>query len=452
MKSSLGDSPSRDETLKFLFESSSYGNLGLFIGAGFSKAVFADEEDNLALSWGELLRVVSKKLRMQLDDFMKEGSSFPEVASALCTAYAEKSGESIDIAVATFKSTLCDCTAWYPPETARSKYAEFLKQLAPSWIITTNYDQILECLLSGTSVSLGPNDSFISRRGITPIFHLHGVRTQPSDLIILQEDYVALFRPNQYRQIRLALAMRESTTCLLGYGLGDVNVLTALDWSKNVFEDGGTNYPHDVIQVLREKKPSPEPRRLSNGVLVIETDEIASFFEEYSHTVTDLQKERDKKGRKLRAIVKIFKDADPDHVDKFIDDTDWRLDVLKSLPRYGVDVVAEFEVFLSKVFKEMRKRSGKPGAFGAYAVNLEIILDFFEVFGHTDMPPALLAAIVANFGHLALYIGDQFGSSWAAKSTWDTRKHELDKSTVAELRTIARQYGHTTLARLLKGL
>ena len=59
-----------------------------------------------------------------------------------------------------------------------------------------------------------------------------------------------LFRPSQYRQIRLALTIKESTTCLLGYSLGDVNVLTALDWSKNVFRESKGNYPHEVVQIL----------------------------------------------------------------------------------------------------------------------------------------------------------------------------------------------------------
>lgn len=67
MKTTLGDSPSRIEVLKFLFESSTYGNLGLFIGAGFSKAVFSYEEDEVALSWGDLLVAASKAMGVELE-------------------------------------------------------------------------------------------------------------------------------------------------------------------------------------------------------------------------------------------------------------------------------------------------------------------------------------------------------------------------------------------------
>jgi hypothetical protein len=85
-------------------------------------------------------------------------------------------------------------------------------------------------------------------------------------------------------------------------------------------------------------------------------------------------------------------------------------------------------------------------------MNLNIILDFLNAFEIADFPPALLAAVVPNFDRLAQYIGDDFGSSWAAKSVWDCRKSELAKSTVAELRVIANQYCHATLKHLLQDL
>jgi hypothetical protein len=83
-KSTLDDSPSRSEVLEFLFESSTYGNLGLFIGAGFSKAVFAYEEEEVALSWGDLLVKVSKSMGVELGKKSnREGKSYPELASLL---------------------------------------------------------------------------------------------------------------------------------------------------------------------------------------------------------------------------------------------------------------------------------------------------------------------------------------------------------------------------------
>jgi hypothetical protein len=445
----LGKLPSRNDVLNFLFASSTYGNLGLFVGAGFSKAVFASIEENIALSWGELLTKASKNMGMNFAKFSCEGSSYPELASALCTAHAKKTGGSFSISLKALKQSLSTSTAWYPKEPKKTEYSNYIKDLSPSWIITTNYDQILECLLPGASISLGPNDSFISQKNIIPIYHLHGVRTHPDELVISQADYVSLFRPNEYRQIRLALAIKESTTCLLGYGLGDVNVLTALDWSSEVYKESRGDYPHEVIQVIRQKEPESEPYRLENGIVVIETTSISTFCKEYAAVAAKLRVKKKQYMKNLELIAKAFKDAKEDYVNRFIDDEKWRRLALKALDKNVVNLVAEFEIFLRKALDESKRRSGKPGAFHAYATNLNIIIDFLNAFENEHFPPALLAVLVPNFDRLAMYIGDDFGASWEAKSVWDKRKGELSSTTVAELRAIALQYNYVTLTKLL---
>ena len=55
--------PTRTEVLTFISKSASYGNLGLFVGDGFSKAVLNDPM-KIALSWGELLERSAKKLKV----------------------------------------------------------------------------------------------------------------------------------------------------------------------------------------------------------------------------------------------------------------------------------------------------------------------------------------------------------------------------------------------------
>jgi len=74
--SRVADSASRKEVLTFVAESASYGNLGLFVGAGFTKAVLNDNEE-VALSWGDLLQQASDKLRVDYAKIQKEGLSYP---------------------------------------------------------------------------------------------------------------------------------------------------------------------------------------------------------------------------------------------------------------------------------------------------------------------------------------------------------------------------------------
>lgn len=235
----LPESPSRQEVLVFISDSASYGNLGAFIGAGFSKAVLNDDSNEIALSWGELLEKASISLGVDYDGIWKTGVGYPEIASSVCKLHSEQVNCEYAHSLSLLKREIAALTSWYPDKEKRVKFSQYLECLSPSWVITTNYDMVIESLLTGKSIPLGPNDSLSAPTGVIPVFHLHGLRTNPEEIIILQEDYVALFRPIEYRQIKLALTIRESTTLLVGYGLGDVNVLTALDWSKNVFKGGG---------------------------------------------------------------------------------------------------------------------------------------------------------------------------------------------------------------------
>jgi hypothetical protein len=448
MKTSLPKSLSRDAVFKFIFEASKYGNLGLFVGAGFSKAVLNDDDSEIALSWGALLETVAKKMKVPIEGLMVAGSSFPEIASALCKAYADANEKPHDEALGDMKAIIAAETAWFPQEPARSRYAAYLRKLLPRWIITTNYDQVLECLLSGRSVSLGPNDTFSASKKQIPIYHLHGSRTQPNDIIIAQEDYVSLFRPSEYRQIKLALTIKESTTCILGYGLGDVNVLTALDWSNHVFEEKRGAYPHEVIQILYSKKPKDKPYRSSDGIVVLETASLEAFFEDYIEASVPLHSERKKTlGQKLQAAA-LFKDAEPETIKRFIDDENWRRKILAMSKDFGVDVLAEFEIFLNACLEECKLRSAKNNAFGAYAHDLRITLDLLDSFEVDSFPPALLFLAARNLNRVAPYIGDSFGSSWEAKKVWDARNAKLSTAKIVELRSIARQY-HLGSVRVL---
>jgi hypothetical protein len=278
----LPESPTRKEVLRFISDSASYGNLGAFIGAGFSKAVLNDEFNEIALSWGKLLEKASEKLGVDYGAIWKTGVGYPEIASSICKAHAENEKCDYAQSLSQLKRTIAALTSWYPDKQKREGFSKYLEHLSPSWIITTNFDMVIESLLTGRSIPLGPNDSLSSPTGVIPVFHLHGVRTNPEEIIISQEDYVPLFRPSEYRQIKLALTIRESTTLLVGYGLGDVNVLTALDWSKSVFNGGEATYPNDVIQLLRKNSPHEKPYRDKNGIVIVEAENISDFFEEFT--------------------------------------------------------------------------------------------------------------------------------------------------------------------------
>nr|WP_275899419.1 SIR2 family protein [Pectobacterium brasiliense] len=321
--------------------------------------------------------------------------------------------------------------------------------MSPSWIITTNYDMVIENLLIGKSIPLGPNDSLSSPKGLIPVYHLHGLRTNPESIIITQEDYISLFRPNEYRQIKLALTIKESTTLLIGYGLGDVNVLTALDWSRNVFKGEKENYPNDIIQVLRKSAPKDEPYRDKNGIVIIETDDISNFFEEYDKVKSSESKIRDKRKNTLKEFEHILINPDQEAIDKFIDDSKIRKDTLQVLSKFPIYLIYGFISFLGKCIDETWKRALPKGAFEAYNQNLIIILDILIAFQIDRFPPALFQTIVYSLHRIGPYIGKSHGQCWAAQETWDKRKKEFSPELIKELENISAQHDYYHVKKLI---
>ena len=198
-----------DEVYKLIAQSAIYGNLGLFIGAGFSLAVNEIHKNCEPLSWPKLLESICKENGIlweskkdesgeiiEKSEIAKDFLSCPEIASNICELISSKNSISKEEAVARFKNQACNTTAWYSSIEQRCQYSDLLRNLLPNWIVTTNYDLILETLLPEEAVSLSPKDKFIYPKGKIPIYHLHGIRTKPETIVITKEDYIALSRPH----------------------------------------------------------------------------------------------------------------------------------------------------------------------------------------------------------------------------------------------------------------
>jgi SIR2-like protein len=440
---------SKQDVYKFISDSASYGNLGLFIGTGFSKAVLNDDRNQIALSWGELLEKICSNIDVNYEDIPKEGIGYPEIASKICLTYAEKSGKTYQQALSDIKRRAASLTSWYPDLKKREEFRNYFDALSPAWVITTNYDLIIESLLTGESIPLGPNDQLTNPKNVTPVYHLHGIRTNPEEIVIAQEDYVSLFRPNEYRQIKLALTLKESTVLLLGYGLGDVNVLTALDWSKNVFESKTNDFPQEVIQVLRKPNASEMPYRDRNGILIVETDEITTFFNEYVKVREEEIVKEAKRSEALSKLQRTLNAPSPAIIGAFIDDVDFRRSLIQVLAASPIHLASGFISFLDKCLSETWTRSVPNGAFHGYDQNLCLLLDILTGFSAKNIPPALFQTAAYGLQQLAPYVGRDRGQSWAAGRTWLDRKGEISADMLKELKDIAGQYSYFGLKQLL---
>ncbi|MFA6261444.1 MAG: SIR2 family protein [Bacteroidia bacterium] len=442
---------SRDEALGLISKSTIYGNLGLFIGAGMSMAILNDEWTEVALSWKQLIYKCAEEFDINLkEDIKTEGLSYPEIASEIAKLISANESIEYKIAVKKLKEKIASLTSWYPEKAQREIYGKILKDIDPDWIITTNYDLIIECLLTGKCLSLGPNDQLIAPQNLIPIYHLHGIRTNPSSIIISQEDYISLFRPNQYRQQKLSLSIKESTTLIIGYGLGDVNVLTAVDWTKNVYNNQRINYPHEIIQLLYTEIPKSEPYRDRNDILIIEFKELKTILSEISELVKidkliDIENEK-----KLHNLNIIFQNPEEDNVTNFIDDADFRNAVIDAISQNDIKLISGFLELFSKAIDETWERAKPKGAFWAYNENLIILLDILENIELNKLPPALLESIAYNLDRVAYYVGSSLGESRGAYKTWNSRKEKIPVETKIELENIARARNYYRIKTLFK--
>lgn len=442
---------SRDEALGLISKSSIYGNLGLFIGAGMSMAILNSEWKKVALSWKELIYKSAEEFGINLTEEVKtDGLSYPEIASEIAKKISTNEKINYKSAIKKLKEKIANLTSWYPEKEQREIFGKIIEDIDPYWIITTNYDLIIECLLTGKCLSLGPNDQLISPQNLIPVYHLHGIRTNPNSIIISQEDYISLFRPNQYRQQKLSLSIKESTTLIVGYGLGDVNVLTAVDWSKYVYSNQRINYPHEIIQLLYTDNPRKNPYRDRNDILIIEFKDLQTILTEIAELIIQEKLIEQENERKLHILNDIFQNPNKENIDKFIDNKEFRKSVIDEISHNNIKLISGFLELFSRAIDETWVRAQPSGAFEAYDENLIILLDIIENIELTKLPPALLESIAYNLDSVSYYIGKNIGQSRAAYNSWQKRKGNIPIDMKTELLNIARARNYYNLKKILE--
>src|SRR5690606_28072591 len=126
-------------------------------------AILNDDWTKIALSWKELIYKCAEEFDINLkEDIKTEGLSYPEIATEIGKLIVVKESIDYKVAVKKLKEKISELTSWYPENKKRIEFNRILENIDPNWIITTNYDLIIECLLTGKCLSLGPSDQLIS--------------------------------------------------------------------------------------------------------------------------------------------------------------------------------------------------------------------------------------------------------------------------------------------------
>ncbi|GFZ30106.1 hypothetical protein CSC2_06320 [Clostridium zeae] len=451
----MSESLTKEMVLEKLFNSYNYGNLGMFVGAGFSKAAIGDVIQP-ALNWFELIKETSEKLSLEFPEGEKLiGISLPELSTVLCKQLSKVEKISYEEAKSKFKSTICDLSSWLPDEDNIKFFRNIFDNIKPDWIVTTNYDLVLESILTGISKSLGPSNYLSAPRNVIPIYHIHGTRLDCDSIIITQDDYIPLFRPNEYRQSKLAMTIRESTTLVLGYSLGDMNVLSALDWSKNIYTIEN-EYPYEIIQAVWTSNPKDDPYIDENGNIIIEISDLKKFLEELNTNLLERKKEYDIKVKDLNELIGKLEIDDPELVDRFMNEQKFRIDLLKQASDFEYHMIYSYIEFLTRCINKVRQTTTYIN-FDKCHDCLTILLDVVINYEYKKMSPILFRMIAEVLNEVLYHVSKKnnllyLGYSWKATNTWHNRKVEIPQETINQLYNYSDQNSLWVLNNFMKSI
>ena len=447
---------STDDVYNSICNASLLGTLGFFVGSGFTKAILHNGTYK-AYSWGELLNKCCEILEID-PQIMSSFGSYPEIATKICKQYSSNKGLSYKAALRRLKETICALTTVAPDSQAQTEYEELFEKVNPSWIATTNYDTILESILNGRAFSIEPTGCFTKIKGLVPIYHIHGICKNPDSVVITNEDYAYLFRPNEYRQARLPFLMKESLVLMMGYGLGDINVLTAVDWSNNVYTNTNEEYDFPIIQLLYTENPKDGPYQDESGITILEIKDLHEFFVDLCKHIDKTKTSNDEKIERINKYISQFTEASEGNIDRFINNESfYRTNInkfLASLTREFGYIYTSYLSFLRRVISKLNDLALPNGAFSAYDKKLNIILDTFENMPVSTTPTTYFHMLAREFDSVAYYVGKELGKSWKAADTWERRKKTIPQPVIKELWRIVslEKSNYINSARLLEEL
>lgn len=425
--------PTRDSVMRTLALATVGGRLGIFVGTGFSMAVTG----GTAPSFRGLIDQVIRRhdLGVDLDaDARFRHKSYPQIASSLLDVLAEKTGEGRDKANSRYRETIAAICNLRADDALQGRYAPVLKRIRPSWIITTNYDLLLEAMFENAETLL-PDRPLMPNRERVPILHLHGHRYRPDSIRITEEDYVSLVGPLDYQRLRLPLLLLESTTLMVGYSLGDINVRAAMEWARSFHGSGAVRLEFgqgQVVQALFTRDAPREPFIGPTGETVVEIQDIAAFLEELAAASEAIQANDIDMRQKIAEFL-----ARPDVAVALANPASHERRIFLALMArlHEFPLPNEVVKLLERSFDPIWTKAREDGGFEYYDVFIDLVIDALKCVDPATCHPAVLGYLARMLDQVAWYIDSAKprATAHAATDTWYRRKGELGPNLLADL-------------------
>lgn len=418
----------KEDVFKKIAQAVQMDTLGFFIGSGFTKALLEYNGREQSYDWKELLVKACTKLNVPTTIFSK-GLTYPQVASEICSIYANDNNKSSEKAISKLKRTIAELVDVRPEENILDEYKSIFKTIEANWIVTTNYDTLIEQILCEKALSINPNDGYYKTKDFTPIYHIHGSKLDADSIVITNEDYTHTLRFSDYRHARLPFLIKESTVLMIGYSLNDLNVLSAVDYCQNVYKNVSPAYEAPIIQLLYEHNPKGEPY-CKNGIIIQEFSDLTSFLKELSNYVNRYKSNIGKEKKRVQELIEQYTTANSTYIDRIIDNKEERkqmIDRVYNLDRAFWYAYPSFIAFIKNALNELWDIAIRPSQFNSYADILDFLLDLIVLTNNRSVPNSYTDYLIDEFIDIAGYIGVDMGQSWKANYLWNKRKNEIPK-------------------------
>lgn len=216
----------------------------LFIGSGFSKRYLNTED------WAGLIRRFCEFVPKNFGYYRSTSNSKWDVAARMLAEdfhqiwwndeeYYESRLAYEDFATSMYSPLKIEIANYlrkkkyeFGLNTKNDSEIESFKKVVVDGIITTNWDTLIEDILSEQEMTtyIGQKELLFSNNlEINEIYKIHGCSSDPDSLVLTNIDYEDFDGKNAYLAAKLLTIFIEHPVIFIGYSLGDANILKILE-------------------------------------------------------------------------------------------------------------------------------------------------------------------------------------------------------------------------------
>jgi len=216
----------------------------LFVGSGFSRRYLN------APGWEELLKLMAGRCPLIDKDFVYYKQSYKsliKIGSVFSELYKEwawgegrdnfpnelftadnQSDVYIKYSISEYLKELID-NDWHSNlSDDLKKELDTLKRISPHAIITTNYDSLIESIFPDFEAVIGQQILRANTFSVGELFKIHGSVSEPSSLVLTENDYEEFTRKKKYLSAKLLTFFAEHPLLFVGYSASDPNIKVIL--------------------------------------------------------------------------------------------------------------------------------------------------------------------------------------------------------------------------------